>query len=290
MSVTNHRPSDEDQVKCKPLPDTSNNVLNSDNTALNIDTVESNEANDNVCSEMDVNSTNDDYSSRVDKQSFEEVRLSETTTVVPTPSEIQNVDLSNTGSRDQRSCDQLTTENASLNNETDQSVNTFNERDNTGTQEQLSRHPILDTPLKCDHAQSISPTSELQSSITSNNITQSISSVQSQSTSDSSFVIIDDTSQLVDASKFEEPGLFYGSDLDRNRTIVHEDRPPTPPPESADDVLLSEDVTSELARQRSVTPKASGNDSETGSDDYRSIDTPTDNTSSSRRSVSNTQY
>ena len=106
------------------------------------------------------------------------------------------------------------------------------------------------------------------------------SSVQSQSTttssqSDSSYVVIDGTSHLVvDASSFEESGLFYGSDL-KNRTIVHEDEPPPVPPESADDVLLSENVMSEVVQVPVEVSRVRGDD--TGSNSCSSIeDTLTD--------------
>ncbi len=292
--ATNRTLSNEHEYK--PL-DTIDNTV--------IETAESNEdasINDNnLCiGQMDIGEDNGSHGDN--RQSFEEVRFSDTSTtdaktvVSSTEVHVQNTcstDLSNTGSHDE----QPTSENTcmSINDETDKlQHNSCEEQENVDTQEeQLDVHvttcassigqSISDMSRDEDNTRSISPTSELQTSITSNNDTPSICLLQSQSGSESSFVMIDENSLLVDASKFEESGLFYGSDLQRNRGIVHEDRLPTPPPESADDVLLSENVAREMTGQRSsVTP---GNDSETSSNDRQSIDSLIENTSSHKKIV-----
>ncbi len=134
--------------------------------------------------------------------------------------------------------------------------------------------------------------SDLQSSITSTSahLSNSIQSQLTVSSSDSSYLVIDDNAQIVDASSFEESGLFYGSDLRKNKNMVHEDKAPTPPPESALDVLLSENVANEQELVQETRPQLRVptriEDSDTSSDDHRSIeDTLTDTRSATNKSV-----
>ena len=135
--------------------------------------------------------------------------------------------------------------------------------------------------------------SDLHSSIasTSAHLSNSIQSQLTVSSSDSSYLVIDDNAQIVDASSFEESGLFYGSDLRKNKSMVHEDKAPSPPPESAFDVLLSENVANEQelvqeTRPQLRVPTRCIEDSDTSSDDHRSIeDTLTDTRSATNKSV-----
>lgn len=103
---------------------------------------------------------------------------------------------------------------------------------------------------------------------------------------ESTFVMVD-TTQILDASSYEESGVFYGAGVD-NRTIVPRGHTPTPPPESGDDALTSEDVTNELL---STPPRRTNTRQSTGRQrvDSNELTTPSSSLRvhpSSHRSVS----
>ena len=98
--------------------------------------------------------------------------------------------------------------------------------------------------------------------------------VQSRPLSDSSFEFVEKTQQMVDATAFESPGLLCAADSDRKHALVHQGHTPSPPPESAADVLLSENVASEVVRPRrkGVRHKAERRDSDTHSSGQGSVE------------------
>ena len=196
----------------------------------------------------------------IEGQSFEETRVSDSVAQCEPP-DVVNHTQTDDGSEDPMTIEQ------SRNNETD-ALYTPNDTQ-TNSNELLERSGVE------DHTQSISPTSEFQGS---SNEHQSVVSMQSQSNSDSSFVVVDNGGGMlvVDAASLEESGLFYGADLSRNRNIIHEDHTPTPPPESADDVLLSENVVSEASLATVTTdggvPSTRRRESESSNDEHRSVE------------------